>query len=126
MLTYLIDFCFYRDRDRNRHSNRDKDKHHDKKKSPKEEEKKEEPKVKPEVVEKKIAEILASSGALEVSKINQTMVTESKNESIEIVQDDFNEPADIDIPGIAFYNYVSMTSDFDHLHWKFHFNFGFI
>ena len=92
-------FCFYRDRDRNRHSNRDKDKHHDKKKSPKEEEKKEEPKVKPEVVEKKIAEILASSGALEVSKINQTLGAESKNESIEIVQDDFNEPADIDIPG---------------------------
>merc|ERR1712141_365219 len=60
-----------------------------------------EPKVKPEVVEKKIAEILASSGALEVSKINQTMVAESKNESIEIVQDDFNEPADIDIPALT-------------------------
>ena len=103
----------HRDKDRHRHSSKDKDK---KKSSSKHEasdesnKKEEEAKVAPEVVEKKIAEILASSGALDVAKSSQEMYNidegtskEPKiDDSLEVVQDDFNEPTvDIDIPALS-------------------------
>ena len=107
----------HRDKDRHRHSSKDKDKKKSSSKREADESKKEEEdaKVAPEVVEQKIAEILASSGALDVAKSTQEMYNvvdenttlkpeeaEPKlDDSLEVVQDDFNEPIDIDIPALS-------------------------
>ena len=106
----------HRDKDHHRHSSKDKDKKKSSSKRESDESKKEEEgtKVAPEVVEQKIAEILASSGALDVAKSTQEMQnvvdedTTLKEEeepkmddSLEVVQDDFNEPIDIDIPALS-------------------------
>ena len=108
-----------KDRDRHRdRKDRDKEKrssNDDKKKSsspkdsnfPAKNIEKEEPEVRPEDIEKKVEEILASSGALEVAKSREIAQQKQKQiqnndlNEIEILQDDVNEPGDIDIPAFT-------------------------
>ena len=112
-----------KDRDRDRHrdrKDRDKEKrssNDDNKKkssSPKEDSnfpakkiENKEPEVRPEDIEKKVEEILASSGALEVAKsreISQQQQIQNKqdlDDEVEVLQDDVNEPGEIDIPAFT-------------------------
>ncbi len=107
-----------KDRDRDRHRRRsggshktDKDRHHhssssksssshskdksrSKSQSPKEATTSDEPKVKPEDVEKKVNEILASAGAIDIAKAREEqMKAEQADNSVE----EINEPVDIDV-----------------------------
>ena len=58
--------------------------------------------MRPEDIEKKVEEILASSGASEMAKIRESSQKQKQfDEEIEILQDDVNEPGDIDIPALT-------------------------
>ena len=99
-----------RDRDRDRDRKKDRDRDHrdrskrdrdrDRKKEKSEEEKSEaksevKPEVKPEDIEKKVQEILASSGALDMKQIENKV-----EESVKAELPDLPEPLDIDIPAL--------------------------
>ena len=102
-----------KDRDRHHRDRKDRDKEKrsssdDKKKSsPKDQDpakkiENKEPEVRPEDIEKKVEEILASSGASEMAKIRESSQKQKQfDEEIEILQDDVNEPGDIDIPALT-------------------------
>ena len=102
-----------KDRDRHHRDRKDRDKEKrsssdDKKKSsPKDQDpakkiENKEPEVRPEDIEKKVEEILASSGASEIAKIRESSQKQKQfDEEIEILQDDVNEPGDIDIPALT-------------------------